>query len=413
MPIYSDYSSNVIKGQATSGSPAIRPNITNPDGSAVTQPALSNSTQYFDKELEMLRLKTKDFLLLKDAKKAKISSGYNGSGTFVRFAPTVTTLAALGDEVTNQNPINKVAGVQYEVTLDNYGAHRIFGDRDYRLKYNVRDVYAKEMPFHHLETLEEILRNELITNADKVYAGDATSMLTLTATDKPDLAEINAIAIDLRTKLIPTKEGLGGRYRVLASIGVRSDLGDDPLATAVMTYNQNAKYIDNTQEAQDIKLKEIAVTEYKKALVSFPGVTDTITGADRTTSADITGDSAADVYAHHTLIYGQDAFVVGYMENMGQYIRKYANKSYLGDPLNRVKETQGWKVPEFGTAIITKVFDYISVPTAQKSFHYGTDFTMLSYKAAHAQVVSGGAAEAATDHQASVSQVGTVMQASL
>lgn len=358
--------------------------ITNPQIRAQVStgnpPALSNATEYFKNgKLEMLRSKLSEFKLMSDAMKQSIADGNNGSGTWVRFAPTVTNLKPLGDDPSVQNQITGVGAVEYEVTTNNYGMHRVFADRQHRLLHNPSDEYRKELPLVHMETLEEIVRNHLIVNSDKIYATDKktlaqpTTIKDMTEDCTPDISEINAAALMLRTKRIPFFKKLGSRYRVLTSIGVRNDLNSDPLVISVMDFDQDASYITTPQNEKDVKLLHLSIGEYLKTYVSQPG------------AADLNGDKGT-VYAHHTLMYGAEAFGIGMMRGMGNVIVKKANNYNLSDPLNRISETQGWKVDDFGVVILTKVIDYVSVPTIQQAFIMDTDQTMLI----EADIAAGG-----------------------
>lgn len=365
-----------IRGQVSTGNP----------------PALSNPTYYVNQRLKMLRSTLTDFKLLKDANKELIPGGNNGSATWVRFAPTVTNLVPLGDDPTVQNQINGVGAIEYEVTTNNYGLHRVFADRAYRLKQDPAEVYRREIPLNHMETLEEITRNHLITNSDPVYAAQKSgaglgdipiSVGEMNDTCTPDIREIQAIVDGgLRPKLIPFYKSLGSRYRVLASIGVRSDLNQDSLVIQQMDFDQDAGYITTPQNERDIKLLQVAISEYAKTYVSQPGAPD-LNGQFSGTAV---GDPAGGIFAHHSLIYGSESFGIGFMKNMGQNIVKKSNNQYLGDPLNRIRETQGWKVDDFGVVVLSKVYDYISVPTSQGAFQFNTDQTMLREK----DIAAGG-----------------------
>lgn len=352
---------------AAINNPAIRAQVTGGQ-----PPALSNATQHFNPILQMLRTSLADFKLLKDATKQRIQNGTNGSGTWVRFAPTVTELIPLGDDPKNQNQKTGLGAIEYEVTTNNYGLHRVFADREHRLRHDPADIYRRELPVNHMETLEEIVRNHLIVHSDKVYASDKTtgfipiSVAEMTTDCTPDISELNAIAMtSLRPKLIPFFNNLGSKYRVLASLGVREEFNSDPLVIQQMDFDQTARFITTPQNEIGIQLLHVHISEYIKAYVSQPG------------APDLNGDLAiAGLHAHHTLVYGRECFGIGFMKNMGTVIVKKANKSNIIDPLNRIRETQGWKVDDFGVAVITKVFDYISTPTLATSYQLNTDQTM-------------------------------------
>jgi hypothetical protein len=203
----------------------------------------------------------------------------------------------------------------------------------------------------------------------------------------PDVAEMQAIADGgLRPKNIPFLNSLGSRYRVLASIGVRAELSQDPLVIQQMDFDQDAGYITTPTNEKDVRLLSLAISEYKKAYVSQPGAPD----LNGELSGDGVGDPTNGIFAHHSLMYGSESFGLGFMNSMGKTIVKKANSSNLSDPLNRIRETQGWKVDDFGVVVLSKVYDYISVPSNQNSFMFNTDQTMLKER----DIARGGSGEA-------------------
>lgn len=129
---------------------------------------------------------------------------------------------------------------KYTMSAAQYGRYMEFTDKvDFSVVDPVISHYAKEYSIVAIETLDMLARQELMSKAQKFYAGDATNIEGMTIADsKPSLAEMRLIILSLKRQLVKPR---GTNFTVIVSPEFVFDMLDDPYIQKYMTISQDTK----------------------------------------------------------------------------------------------------------------------------------------------------------------------------
>jgi len=180
------------------------------------------------------------------------------------------------------------------------------------------------------ETIDEIIRDVLVTGTSIQYAGAATSRVTVAAASTLDIAAIRKAVLQLKLNRAKTIDGF---YHAIIDPRTQHDLiGTTEWVTANNT-NQTGRVFDGS--IGTLYGVKFWVTDKVNVLVNA-GV-----------------GSVVDVY--QSLFFGKDAFgIVGLEGHNLQTIHKALGSAGTADPLNQ-QGSMGWKVM-FTTTILNQAF---------------------------------------------------------
>lgn len=183
------------------------------------------------------------------------------------------------------------------------------------------------------ETLDTIVRDELLSSTNKVYAGGVASIGAVVAV--PTIDDFRKIALAMKRNSV--KPAQGGDYLAFISPSVSFDLQDDTKFQKAMEYSNNAKPIYDGEIARIYGIRFIEVLNAK---VEAGGQHDSV----------VVGDQAYGI----TKIAGEDVKTI---------IKALGSAGSL-DPLNQ-RQSVGVKINAFTAKILTPeaVTVYYAKPT--------------------------------------------------
>lgn len=156
-----------------------------------------------------------------------------------RWAPLQAHTVPLAEGVP---PMSDKGSVEkYEMQAAQYGRYMEFTDKvNFKIVDPVVAHYSKEYSIVAIETLDLLAREELLSKAQRFYAGGAANITQMRiATGKPKLADLRMIILSLKRQLV--KPRTGSSYTVIVSPEFIFDMLDDPYVEKYMTINQTTK----------------------------------------------------------------------------------------------------------------------------------------------------------------------------
>lgn len=310
----------------------------------------------------------------------------------------------------------------YEMEADSYGRFMEFSDKvDWKVVDPVLAHYSAEYSLVALETIDMLAREELLSKAQRFYAGGAMNIEEMRIADaKPKLSDMRLIVLSLKRQLVKPRSG--ANYTAIVSSEFVYDMLDDPYIEKYMNINQTTKGMMDSIHGDvliplfNLEFKETFVcpttSEFiteagKKAIIAYKladgtdtgqaweGTEDSLGYVYRTFTEDDpeysqvsgyvndprTGQEASyipdqDVWTlpagwnelaiHHILILGDKALTRTGLQGEGQakmYTKPLGSAGVL-DPIDQ-RQSIGFKINSvgYGSTRLEAIVDYMCIPT--------------------------------------------------
>lgn len=335
-----------------------------------------------------------------------------------RWAPLQAHIVPLAEGIP---PVSDKGSVEkYEMEAASYGRYMEFTDKvDFAIVDPVIAHYSAEYSLVALETLDMLAREELLSKAQKTFAGGALNLTQMRiATGKPKLSDLRLIILSLKKQLVKPRSGMN--YTVVVSPEFVFDMLDDPYIEKYMTINQTTKNMMDDISALipmfNMEFKETMVcpdstqfiSEGKKNIIIYkPYVSADDDGkawADTKDDAGYvyqvleeaeatheivdgyvldsrTGQEASyipgqdkwtipkgwnELKVHHILVVGKDALTrtgLAGEQNAKMYVKPVGSAGVL-DPIDQ-RQSIGFKINSvgYGSTRLEAIVDYICIPT--------------------------------------------------
>lgn len=322
-------------------------------------------------------------------------------------------------------PISDKGSVEmYEIDTNQYGRYMEFSDKvNFKIVDPILAHYAAEYSTVAVETLDMLAREALFAIANKVYAGYAKDVESLTETSKPTITDLRKVVLGLKKQLVKPRSN--GRYHVIAGPDFFFDMVSDPTVEKFMTLNQTTKTMYDNSMLVPMFNMEFYETLIAPTHGEFTKVTDgtpkkalriySVDGSGKYTFATLTEDDTltaggkilktvsgyvkdsrtgedasyipnqniwdleaynADTKAggktwyefrmQHVLVLGKDALIrtgISGQDNAKMYTKSLGSAGVL-DPIDQ-RQSIGFKINDvgFGSARLEAITDYICVPS--------------------------------------------------
>lgn len=202
-------------------------------------PGVVNPEVFYTKQLlDTIRIDGKNYIYHTLASESPIQEKADKL-TVRRWAPLQAHTVPLAEGVP---PMSDKGSVEkYEMQAAQYGRYMEFTDKvSFKVVDPVIAHYSKEYSIVAIETLDMLAREELLSKAQRFYAGGAANITQMRiATAKPKLADLRMIILSLKRQLV--KPRTGSSYTVIVSPEFVFDMLDDPYVEKYMTINQTTK----------------------------------------------------------------------------------------------------------------------------------------------------------------------------
>lgn len=305
---------------------------------------------YYDKLL-LKMLRQMEFHYAKYAVEKSLPKNFGDKINWRRFNKLAVSKTALTEGTTP--PGQTISGSQVEATIAQYGNVLYFTDVVDLLQLDkVRQEYTVELGYQAKETLDEIVRDVLVSEGSAFFAAGATTLVELAdAHDDGALAAIPAID-DFRRIVLAMKKAYiggnrkaGGKYVALVSPDVMAQLFEDGKVQDFMNYGRtNAMFGDGMiVDMFGIRFEEV---------LNAPIVTQQNTAQDETFEV------------HNSIVIGEEAYAITKLEGAGlRVITKGLGSAGVEDPLDQ-RQSIGWKITGFGAKVLNAeaIVNYHSIP---------------------------------------------------
>lgn len=338
-----------------------------------------------------------------------------------RWAPLQAHIVPLQEGIP---PISDKGSVEmYEIDTNQYGRYMEFSDKvNFKIVDPVIAHYASEYAIVAVETLDLLAREELFSLANKVYAGYAAGIESLTENSKPTITDLRKVVLGLKKQLVKPRSN--GRYHVIAGPDFFFDMVSDPTVEKFMTINNTTKTMyDNsmlvpmfnmefyetlvapthgefTKVEGSVAKKALRIYSVDGGTYTFKTITEdeTLTGGgtvlktvDGYVKDSRTGEDASyiphqeiwdlDAYnadakaggkvwyefkMQHVLVLGKDALIrtgISGEDSAKMYTKALGSAGVL-DPIDQ-RQSIGFKINDvgFGSARLEAIVDYVCVPS--------------------------------------------------
>lgn len=154
--------------------------------------------------------------------------------TVRRWAPLQAHTTPLAEGIPPKSDKGSVE--KYEMQAAAYGRYMEFTDKvDFAAVDPIIAHYTQEYSIVAIETLDMLAREELLSKAQRFYAGGASNITEMRiATGKPKLSDLRLIVLALKRQLVRPR---GTNYTVIVSPEFVFDMLDDPYIEKYMTIN--------------------------------------------------------------------------------------------------------------------------------------------------------------------------------
>lgn len=154
-----------------------------------------------------------------------------------RWSPLRAHTTELTEGVPPQT--DKGTAKKYEMTAKSYGRYMEFSDAvDFKCVDPVIAHYANEYSIVAIETLDLLAQEELITKAQKWFAGSAVGASALNPFEaKPQIEDFRLIGMFLKKAFVKPRSN--GRYHAIVSPEFSYDMLNDKYVSSYMTINQS------------------------------------------------------------------------------------------------------------------------------------------------------------------------------
>ena len=303
----------------------------------------ANSTKpnaYYDKLLLKLLVQT-DFHHNKFAQQRPMPKNAGDTINFRKIGTLAPALTPLTEGVTPTGQSATVTAIS--ATTKQYGDFIEFSDLvDVTLVDPIVKEYTVELARSARETLDILVREELVAGSNVIYANAKTSRATVATGDKPTVLDFRKARLQMQKANV--KPCSKGKYIALVTPDVVFDLMDDPDFVKAYEISQNGKPFIEGEIADIYGIKFVEVLNGKV----FEGA----------------GASSANVHA--SIILGQEAYGITKITGNGdvQTIHKALGSAGTADPLNQ-RQSIGWKVNAFTAKRLYEegIVRYESCPT--------------------------------------------------
>lgn len=322
-----------------------------------------------------------------------------------RWAPLQAHTVPLAEGIPPKSDKGSVE--KYEMQAAQYGRYMEFTDRvDFMMVDPVIAHYTREYSLVAIETLDLLAREELLSKAQRFYAGGKKNITEMTIEDcKPKLSDLRLIVLSLKRQLVKPR---GKNYTVIVSPEFVFDMLDDPYIEKYMTINQTTAgmmdSIDTLIPLFGMEFKETLVCpdssehvtidgkkaimgyrrkgdgnyEYRQFTEDMPGVYQKVSGyvKDSRTGQDASYIPDQDVWTlpegwnelkiHHILVVGKDALTRTGLAGEGNakmYVKPLGSAGVL-DPIDQ-RQSIGFKINSvgYGSTRLEAIVDYLCIPS--------------------------------------------------
>jgi len=340
--------------------------------------------------------------------------------TVRRWAPLQAHTVPLPEGVPPQSDKGSVE--VYEMEADGYGRYMEFTDRvSFKVVDPVIAHYSAQYSLVALETIDMLAREELLSKAQRHFAGDALNIEGMRiATGVPKLSDMRLIVLSLKRQLVKPRSG--ANYTAIVSSEFVYDMLDDPYIEKYMSINQTTKGMMDSIHGDvliplfNLEFKETMVcpttSEFidsggKKSIIAYKvkdatddgtawvGTLDALGYVYRTFNTDdgeyslVSGyvkdsrtgkdasyipnqdvwtlpDGWSELKIHHILILGQGALTRTGLAGE-QSAKMYAKPLGSAGPLDPIDQRQsiGFKINSvgYGSTRLEAIVDYMCIPT--------------------------------------------------
>lgn len=197
-----------------------------------------NPDVFYSKQLlDTIRVEGKEYLYYRYADTTPMGEKANKLHVR-RWAPLQAHTVPLTEGIP---PISDKGSVEmYEIDTNQYGRYMEFSDKvNFKIVDPVIAHYYAEYSIVAVETLDLLAREAMFAIANKVYAGYAAGVESLTETSQPTITDLRKIVLGLKKQLVKPRSN--GRYHVIAGPDFFFDMVSDPTVEKFMTLNQTTK----------------------------------------------------------------------------------------------------------------------------------------------------------------------------
>ncbi len=259
-----------------------------------------------------------------------------------RWAPLQAHTVPLAEGIPPKSDKGSVE--KYEMEARQYGRYMEFTDKvDFKVVDPVVAHYSKEYSIVAIETLDLLAREELMSKAQKYFAGGAANITEMRiATGKPKLSDLRMIILSFKRQLVQPRSG--SNYTVILSPEFIFDMLDDPYIEKYMNINQTTGQMMDDISALiplfNMEFKETQVcpdsSEFvnesnKKSIIAYKAKDETDDGTDWV------GTEDADGFVYR--IFTED-------DNEYEQVSGYVNDSRTGHEASYIPEQDVWTLPE-------------------------------------------------------------------
>ena len=379
-----------------------------------------NPDVFYTKQLlDTIRVEANDYVYFRYAETQPMSEKANKL-QLRRWAPLQAHTVPLVEGVP---PISDKGSVEmYEIDTNQYGRFMEFSDKvNFKVVDPVLAHYAAEYSTVAVETLDMLAREALFAIANKVYAGYAAGVESLTEKSAPTITDLRKIVLGLKKQLVKPRSN--GRYHVIAGPDFYFDMVSDPTVEKYMTINQTTKTmydgsilvplfnmefyetlicpthgeftkVENGEAKKALRIYSVDNGVYSfrtlladtkigdaNALTEVSGyVKDSRTGEDASyipnqkiwnldaynASEAASGKTWYEFKMQHVLVPGKDALLrtgLSGEDSAKMYTKELGSAGVL-DPINQ-RQSIGFKINDvgFGSARLEAIVDYVCVPS--------------------------------------------------
>jgi hypothetical protein len=153
-----------------------------------------------------------------------------------RWAPLQAHTVPIDEGVPPKS--DKASVEKYEMQAFQYGRYMEFSDKvDFKAVDPIVAHYTREYSIVAMETLDLLARDELLSKAQKRFAGSKLDITEMNIADcKPTIADLRLVSLSLKKALVKPRSN--GAYHVIVSPEFVFDMIDDPYVQQYMTLNQ-------------------------------------------------------------------------------------------------------------------------------------------------------------------------------
>ena len=200
-------------------------------GSNMISPEVFYDTQLLD----TIRLDADQYVYYRYADESPIQNKADKL-TVRRWAPLQAHTVPIDEGVPPKS--DKASVENYEMQAYQYGRYMEFSDKvDFKAVDPIVAHYTKEYSIVVMETFDLLAREELLSKAQKRFAGAKADITEMNIADcGPTIADLRLIALSLKKSLVKPRSN--GYYHVIVSPEFVFDMIGDPYVQQYMTINQ-------------------------------------------------------------------------------------------------------------------------------------------------------------------------------